>query len=97
MANIQYNYNNVITYRDSLRSNKQVIETEFNNYQNNLMNLEDSWKGDSGIVSQSQMEDYRNKYNLFLQDVQNFINELDLASRTFEERESRDIADRMGH
>lgn len=88
----QYNYNNVINYKNTLINNKDQMVDLFEKYKNELTNIEGSWQGQSGSVSVDDMNKLIADYNGFLNKVNEFINTLTLAESTFADTEKQTMS-----
>ena len=95
MANFrikQFNYNNVTSYKDILETNRNRMDELFRKYQGELQNVESNWMGQSGRVSQEDMQKLINDYNGFLNKVNDFITVLAASQNSFVETENQNIS-----
>lgn len=88
----QFNYQNVESYRGSLEQNRNKMNDLYNKYKTELTNIETNWMGQSGRVSQSDMQELITSYNGFLNKVDSFINMLAESQRRFVETENENAA-----
>lgn len=88
----QYNYSNVVNYKNALINNKDQMVDLFEKYKNELTNIESSWQGQSGSVSRDDMNRLIADYNGFINKVNEFISNLTLAENTFTEAEKQSMS-----
>lgn len=88
----QFNYQNVENYKNILENNRNKMDELFRKYQSELTNVESNWMGQSGRVSQDDMQQLIKSYNGFLNKVNDFINTLAASQRSFVETESENIS-----
>lgn len=88
-GNLKFNYNNIVTTRDVIISNKEVMVTEFENYKKKLVDLNGAWQGDAFGVSEAEFMLHIEKFNGFVQQVEQFIQDLNYAEQTELSEEKR--------
>ena len=95
MANFgikQFNYNNVVNYKNTLITNRDQMDDLFNKYKTELTNLESSWMGQSGSISRDDMNYLIQQYYGFLNKVNDFITTLSNTETTFSDTEKQNMS-----
>lgn len=88
----QFNYNNVVNYKNNLITNRDQMNDLFQKYNNELTKMDASWMGQSASVSKEDMAYLIQQYNGFLNKVNDFITVLSNSETTFIETEKQTIS-----
>ena len=88
----QFNYENVVSYKDTLISNKEKMIEAFNKYQSESSRIDTNWMGSSANVSKEEMERLTSQYNGFLAKVEDFITVLSNSEQEFISTEQENAA-----
>ena len=88
----QFNYENVVSFKDVLISNRNKMEDSFGKYQGELNRLDSNWEGMSGNVSKEEMSRLFTQYNGFLSKVNDFITVLSDSEESFATTENQNVS-----